>query len=415
MKRFLIALLAIAMVFVFVSCEDKVETPKEFTVTFNTNGFGEAPAEQKVEKGKKITEPEALEADHKSFQGWYKDSRFAEAWGFEKDTVTTDTVLYARWFTVHSFVDGVCTICGAKRVGETDIGYNRVYNDLIVSGTGAIPDYTDYSQQPWYSFRNYISEIIVEDGITGIGDYALGTLSTATSISLGASVERIGLNAIRYTSISEFVAPTNLKRIEQYAFIYCRSLSKITLNEGLEYCGFAAFHETKLKTIHLPSTANGVASFGRLDYLESVTVEEGNDKYYSIDGILYIKGATRRGVRFIPSTRETFELEAGISTVMESSVWGLHITDFDVPATVDDIRGLAFRELNELESITFNTATPPKFDNVDCFVENCSKLTSIYVPDESVDAYKATLEANDLDEVKAFSAMVKGISEKPQK
>ncbi|MBR3415221.1 MAG: InlB B-repeat-containing protein, partial [Clostridia bacterium] len=69
-----------------------------FTVTFNLNGHGtEAPANQTVESGQKATEPTAPTADGWEFGGWYKEAACSNAWDFSADTVTEDTILYAKW------------------------------------------------------------------------------------------------------------------------------------------------------------------------------------------------------------------------------------------------------------------------------------------------------------------------------
>ena len=69
-----------------------------YTVTFNANGHGTAPdAINVVAGGSKITAPAAPTADGYVFGGWYKEAECENAWNFETDTVTEDTVLYALW------------------------------------------------------------------------------------------------------------------------------------------------------------------------------------------------------------------------------------------------------------------------------------------------------------------------------
>ena len=66
-------------------------------VSFNTGDKADAPQTQTVKTGGTVTDPGALEATGYDFAGWYKDENFKEAWNFATDTVSADTVLYAKW------------------------------------------------------------------------------------------------------------------------------------------------------------------------------------------------------------------------------------------------------------------------------------------------------------------------------
>lgn len=69
---------------------------KTWTVTFDANGYGTAPAVQTVEEGEKATKPADPTAEGYSFQGWYTDTRYTMEYDFSKE-VTEDTTLYAKW------------------------------------------------------------------------------------------------------------------------------------------------------------------------------------------------------------------------------------------------------------------------------------------------------------------------------
>ena len=83
-----------------------------FTVTFNVQGVGTAPASVKIAKGEKLTNSQLPNptADKKRFDGWYKESSCTTKWLTDTDTVTEDTILYAKWtnlFTVTLNTNGV--------------------------------------------------------------------------------------------------------------------------------------------------------------------------------------------------------------------------------------------------------------------------------------------------------------------
>ena len=43
---------------------------------------------------------------------------------------------------------------------------------LIISGSGAMENYTGYQDTPWYSHRDQIIRVWVQEGVTTLGDYA---------------------------------------------------------------------------------------------------------------------------------------------------------------------------------------------------------------------------------------------------
>ena len=70
--------------------------PSEFTVTFNDNGHGTAPAAQTITSGEKATEPTAPTATGYTFGGWYKESACTNKFDFNTE-ITADITLYAKW------------------------------------------------------------------------------------------------------------------------------------------------------------------------------------------------------------------------------------------------------------------------------------------------------------------------------
>lgn len=73
------------------------EATDVYTVSFNANGHGTAPATQNVASGGKATEPSAPTADGYTFGGWYKEAACTNAWTFGTDTVTGNITLFAKW------------------------------------------------------------------------------------------------------------------------------------------------------------------------------------------------------------------------------------------------------------------------------------------------------------------------------
>jgi hypothetical protein len=73
-----------------------------------------------------------------------------------------------------------------------------VYTDdgtLIISGEGEMPSYNDNAPQPWIYHRYGIKSVIIEDGVTTIGDSAFIYCAGLTSITIPNSVTTIQVGA----------------------------------------------------------------------------------------------------------------------------------------------------------------------------------------------------------------------------
>lgn len=69
-----------------------------YTITFNANGHGTAPASiTGIKYGTTITAPTNPAALGYQFKGWYKEAECNNAWNFGTDLVTTNITLFAKW------------------------------------------------------------------------------------------------------------------------------------------------------------------------------------------------------------------------------------------------------------------------------------------------------------------------------
>ncbi len=72
------------------------QTITTYTVTFNSNG-GNNITSQSVVSGGKATKPTSPTKAGYTFDGWYKEQSFTNAWDFDTCTVTENITLYAKW------------------------------------------------------------------------------------------------------------------------------------------------------------------------------------------------------------------------------------------------------------------------------------------------------------------------------
>ena len=75
--------------------EEEPTTPKEYTVTFNSNG-GSAVSSQVVVEGNKVSKPTNPTKEGYTFGGWHLDAELKTEYDFDK-TITSDITIYAKW------------------------------------------------------------------------------------------------------------------------------------------------------------------------------------------------------------------------------------------------------------------------------------------------------------------------------
>ena len=67
-----------------------------FTVTFDTDD-GTEIEDQSIKAGKTVTRPADPEKEDYTFDGWYNSSEFTKKWDFDKNVISADTTIYAKW------------------------------------------------------------------------------------------------------------------------------------------------------------------------------------------------------------------------------------------------------------------------------------------------------------------------------
>ena len=111
---------------------------------------------------------------------------------------------------------------------------------LTISGTD-MPNY-DWQASPWFSQGDKIKKIIIEDGVTRIGDHAFEYCSDLTSITIPNSVTSIGDWAFSGCSgLTSVTIPNSVTSIGYAAFSGCSGLTSVTIPNSVTSIGYAAF------------------------------------------------------------------------------------------------------------------------------------------------------------------------------
>lgn len=108
-------------------------------------------------------------------------------------------------------------------------------NTLIISGSGAMANYTAESAAPWTPFAVSIASVAIESGIESLGDYAFANLSAVSSVSTRATVSKIGSKAFAgCSSLSSISLPENVTEVSGDSFENCADALNVSGYETTE-------------------------------------------------------------------------------------------------------------------------------------------------------------------------------------
>lgn len=247
---------------------------------------------------------------------------------------------------------------------------------LNISGSGAMYDYTKDNHSPWYDSRLMVNEVVVNTGVTRIGNYAFDECKSISSVTLADTVTEIGQYAFTHepgiveSVLTSIVIPDSVTKIEMYAFNYCDNLTTVEFGSGLTTIDKYAFNWcNRLKNLIFVDglTTIGVQAFYRCQSLETVelpstvqTVGEGAFKECTS-----LKNVT---------------LNDGLKTISASAFSGCtSLETIEIPGSVTSLGSNLFAKCPSLMNINVD-ASNTKYTSVDGIVYNKAKTTLVQCP-----------------------------------
>ncbi len=218
--------------------------------------------------------------------------------------------------------------------------YNASTHTLTISGTGATKDYRDTTnkilrteQAPWIEYKEQIQKVVVNSGITEIGDYAFFECVALTSVSLPDTLQKldgwggaVGNVDKTYgcfqscTALENITLPSSLLEIESYVFNGCTALKKIEIPNNVTTIGKYAFFECS--ALERVSFGNAVTSLGENAFRNT-------------------------GLKRI-------NWNEALTAIPNSAFFGSGLVEVELPETIQSVGQTAFKNCTFLRDFTVN-------------------------------------------------------------
>lgn len=284
---------------------------------------------------------------------------------------------------------------------------------LTISGTGATADYSisvDSSgnvstSAPWFAYKDSLTKIIIENGVTSIGGSNFAYLSNVVDVTIPNSVTSIGYSEFAgCTSLTGITIPNSVTSIGYAAFFDCTSLTSITIPDSVASIDDRAFRNCTSLTnvtmtqrlydnINTTNVFQGISPNFNLipsGYCGDPNVNGGKDVTWTLDdaGLLTISGMGAMADYDWSGTYSPFYQNTDIknaiicSGITSIGAWAFEdctsLESITIPDSVTSIGDFAFFDCTSLTNITIP-------DSVTLIGEaafaDCTSLTSITIPD----------------------------------
>lgn len=231
---------------------------------------------------------------------------------------------------------------------------------MTIRGTGPMKNYDFLScrDMPWRDAILKITRLIVDDGVTSLGDcvlhgfdgghdarnlmevklpegltylgnYAFFGAAKLKSITLPSTLTTIGLGAFDgCAGLTGIKIPSDVKTIKEAAFSGCTGLINVTIPDKVETLGQSVFGScTQLTSINIPKSVKsmGAEMFGYCTALTCITFEPGSN-------LTYVGGSNGDWNLF---TRTSPELKVYCEPGLKSKLSGRGVPDERIITTVD--------------------------------------------------------------------------------
>lgn len=254
---------------------------------------------------------------------------------------------------------------------------------LSINGVGEMVDYSSTKTAPWYDYKDFITSVIIEEGITNVSNFAFYDCNNLTHVTIPTSVTTIG----------------------EYAFENCK-------------WRFDLYYQGTKEDWSNVTTTNSCIVFSEIHYNDSLvgeTLFSSEEDFESVNGVI-TKYTGSSNVVNIPPSLNGYDIKAiavdsfksatvtivvipdGVTSIGNSVFYGCSkLRSIIIPDTITNIGSSAFYGCKSLKNIIL----PNKITSIeDSVFYNCSSLVEIKIPSSVTEiGYSAFYNCSSLIEI----------------
>ena len=417
MKKLLIALLSVPLLFAFSSCGQTEESsdpnssqaePEGENATAGENTSAnddQSGAQPHTHTPESAVNENVIDATCQK-EGRYDEVIYCSECGDELSRTTK-----SKTVTAHKYNNNICIYCGTKNPSDGLEFTSNGNGTCFVSGLGSykdwdvvIPDVSPYgdtvtgiASSAFYNCTG-INSIQIPNTVKSIGDSAFSYCLNLQSIIISDNLTSLGSSAfagcdsLKYNEHEGmyylggesnpyliFIKPKDKTKtsyelnentvfINNHAFSYCKNLTSLVIHDGITSIGSDAFQQcSALTSITLSENLTVISdnTFVHCGKLESISIP---DKVTSIGS----------GAFSFCNSLKSINLGNGLTSIGDNAFYYCkNITDITLPDSVTTIGDGAFTNCSGLTNITLPDGITSIEDGT---FKNCTKLEAIILP-----------------------------------
>ncbi len=314
---------------------------------------------------------------------------------------------HVPWESSIKFITKIVIDNGVASIGED--AFNGAFNLTSVEIPNSVTCFGNWA----FAHCSGLTSVSIPNNVTSIGEYAFFNCSGLTSVTIPNSVTSIGELAFNSCSgLTSIIIPNSVTSINGNPFERCSGLTSIMVEDG------NAVYDSRENCNGIIETASNTLIVGCKNTLIPNSVTSLGWSVFvgcsGLTGVTIPSSVTRigkyafsecSGLTSITIPHSVTSIEESVfrdCTALTSVTIPNSVTKIDdntfrgcaglksitIPNSVTSIGKFAFEDCSGLTSITCEAVTPPAcgrdvFKNVDLSIP-------LYVPEASIDAYKAT-------------------------
>lgn len=256
-----------------------------------------------------------------------------------------------------------------ERIGESAFSDCRLLESIdLPEGIECIPDFA-------FADCSKITSIVIPDSATSIGKKAFMSCGDLTSVTIGSGVTLIDEYAFWLCDgLQSITIPGNVTTVKFAAFRACFALESAVIENGVVTLEDEIFANCPaLVSVEIPSSVTSIGKdfVSYSEVLSSINVDENNQHYSSLDGVLYDKAKTE--VIVCPLTKTSYSFPSTVTSIREKAFNRCAFTSVSIPEGIASIGTQAF-SLCSIESL----ALPNSLETLGYSTfASCKNLTSV--------------------------------------